>query len=120
MTTSKILIVDDSPVDLANLKSIIEEAGYSVVTASDGEEAYKIAKSARPDLILMDVVMEGVDGYEACRRITSDQETGKIPVIFVTSKNQKADEVWAKIQGGKAVIPKPYKSEQILSAIRSA
>lgn len=120
MTTSRILVVDDSPVDLTNLKNIIEEAGYSVVTASDGEEAYKIAKSSRPDLILMDVVMEGVDGYEACRRITSDHETGKIPVIFVTSKNQKADEVWAKLQGGRAVIPKPYKPEQILAAIKSA
>ena len=120
MTTSRILVVDDSPVDLANLKNIIEEAGYSVVTASDGEEAYKIAKASRPDLILMDVVMEGVDGYEACRRITSDHETGKIPVIFVTSKNEKADEVWAKLQGGKAVIPKPYKPEQILAGIQTA
>lgn len=120
MTTSRILVVDDSPVDLANLKNIVEEAGYSVVTASDGEEAYKIAKASRPDLILMDVVMEGVDGYEACRRITSDHETGKIPVIFVTSKNQKADEVWAKLQGGRAVIAKPYKPEQILAAIQTA
>lgn len=120
MTTSKILVVDDSPVDLAHLKRILEGAGYSVVTASDGEEAYNIAKSARPDLILMDVVMEGIDGYEACRRITGDNEIGNIPIFFVTSKNQKADEVWATIQGGVAVIPKPINEEQILKAIREA
>lgn len=120
MTTSKILVVDDSPVDLAHLKRIVEGAGYSVVTASDGEEAYNIAKSTRPDLILMDVVMEGIDGYEACRRITGDSEIGNIPIFFVTSKNQKADEVWAAIQGGVAVIPKPINEAQILKAIRDA
>ena len=119
MTTSKVLVVDDSPVDLANLKAIVEEAGYSVVTASDGDEAYRIAKSARPDAILMDVVMEGTDGFEACRNITSDREIGKIPVFFVTSKAQKADEVWAQIQGGKALIGKPYEANQIIDVLKT-
>lgn len=120
MTISKVLVVDDSPVELAHLKRILEGAGYSVITASDGEEAYKTAKEARPDLILMDVVMEGTDGYEACRQITGDHEIGKIPVIFVTSKNQKADEVWAQLQGGIALIPKPINEELILKTIREA
>lgn len=119
MSASKVLVVDDSPVDLAHLKAIIVGAGYHVITASDGEEAYNLAKSARPDVILMDVVMDGVDGYEACRRITGDHETGKIPIFFVTSKNQKADEVWAAIQGGKALIAKPYTPEAILAVIRN-
>ena len=86
MTASKIMVVDDSAVDLQYLKLIIEGAGYQVVTASSGREAVEKARATRPDLILMDVVMEGGDGYEACRAITSDRETGKIPVIFVTSK----------------------------------
>lgn len=119
MNASKVLVVDDSPVDLAHLKGIIEDAGYSVVTASDGEQAYNIAKSDRPDLILMDVVMSGVDGYEACRRITSDQDISQIPVVFVTSKNQKADAVWAKIQGGRALISKPYDAKSIIDAIKA-
>lgn len=117
MSANKILVVDDSPVDLAHLKAIVEDGGYQVITAINGREAYEKAKSQRPDVILMDVVMDEVDGFEACRTITSDKETGKIPVFFVTSKNQKADRVWGELQGGRGMISKPYSSEQILSAI---
>lgn len=117
MAASKIMVVDDSAVDLQHLKLIIEGAGYQVVTASNGKEAYEKAKTTRPDLILMDVVMEGGDGYEACRAITSDRETGKIPVVFVTSKNQKADRVWAELQGGRGMISKPYSAEEIIRTI---
>jgi twitching motility two-component system response regulator PilH len=119
MTASKVLVVDDSPVDLAHLKSIIEGAGYQVITATSGREAYEKAKKNRPDLILMDVVMEDVDGFEACRTITSDRETGNIPVVFVTSKNQKADRVWGELQGGRGMISKPFSREQILDTINA-
>lgn len=119
MTASKIMIVDDSPVDLQHLKSIITDAGYQVITATNGQEAYDKAKTYRPDVILMDVVMDGVDGFEACRTITQDRDLNTIPVVFVTSKNQKADRVWGELQGGKAMIPKPYTQEQILSTIAS-
>jgi twitching motility two-component system response regulator PilH len=119
MTASKVLVVDDSPVDLAHLKSIIEGAGYQVITATSGREAYEKAKKNLPDLILMDVVMEDVDGFEACRTITSDRETGNIPVVFVTSKNQKADRVWGELQGGRGMISKPFSREQILDTINA-
>jgi twitching motility two-component system response regulator PilH len=119
MTASKVLVVDDSPVDLAHLKSIIEGAGFQVITATNGREAYEKAKKNRPDLILMDVVMDDVDGFEACRTITNDRETGKIPVVFVTSKNQKADRVWGELQGGRGMISKPYSREQILDTINA-
>jgi len=119
MPASKVLVVDDSPVELQNLKIIVEEAGYQVVTASNGSEALEKAKSFRPDVILMDVVMDGVDGFEACRKITSDNTTNDIPVYFVTSKNQKADRVWGELQGGKGMITKPYTSDQILTTISS-
>ena len=117
MAASKVMVVDDSPVDLQHLKLIIEGAGYQVVTACNGREAYEKAKATRPDLILMDVVMDGVDGFEACRNITSDRETGKIPVVFVTSKNQKADRVWGELQGGRGMISKPFSAEEIISTI---
>lgn len=117
MVASKVMVVDDSPVDLENLKSIISEAGYQVVTATNGEEALSKAKTYRPDVILMDVVMDGVDGFEACRNISSDRETREIPVIFVTSKNQKADRVWGELQGGKGMVSKPYTKSDIIDVL---
>lgn len=119
MAASKVMVVDDTPVDLQNLKHIVESAGYQVVTATNGAEAYQKAKSMRPDVILMDVVMDGIDGFEACRNITSDGDTRSIPVYFVTSKNQRADRVWGELQGGKGLISKPYTPEQIIDAIAS-
>lgn len=117
MAINKVLIVDDSPMDLANIRDIVVDAGYSVLTATTGVEAIEMAKAEMPDLIFMDVVMEGASGYEACREISSNENTSAIPVIFVTSKNQKADRVWAELQGGKAFITKPFTSEQILDQI---
>lgn len=117
MTINKVLLVDDSPTDLANIRTIVADAGYSVLTASSGNEAVELARNEMPDLIFMDIVMEGADGYDACREITQNGETKNIPVIFVTSKNQKADRVWAELQGGKAFITKPYTPDQILDQI---
>jgi len=117
MMINKVLLVDDSPTDLANIRSIVADAGYSVLTATSGDEAVKLAKDESPDLIFMDIVMEGADGYDACREITQNDDTRGIPVVFVTSKNQKADRVWAELQGGKAFITKPYTPEQILEQI---
>lgn len=117
MSINKVLLVDDSPIDLANIRAIVADAGYSVITATTGDEAVKIARNESPDLIFMDIVMEGADGYDACREITQDENTRGIPVIFVSSKNQKADRVWAELQGGKAFITKPYSPDQILEQI---
>ncbi len=117
MSASKIMVVDDSPVDLDHLTDILNKAGYQVVTATNGSDAMEKARSYRPDVILMDIVMEGTDGFEACRKIKSDATIGNIPVVFVTSKNQKADRVWGELQGGKGMITKPYTAEQILNAI---
>jgi len=117
MTTCKVLVVDDSPVDLQHLKTIVEGAGYQVITAKNGADAQDMAKTFRPDVILMDVVMDGIDGFEACRNINSDAVTSNIPVYFVTSKNQRADRVWGELQGGKGMISKPFTPDQILQAI---
>lgn len=117
MAINKVLIVDDSPADLANIRDIVVDAGYSVLTATSGLEAIAIAKAEVPDLIFMDIVMDGADGYDACREIAQNAPTSEIPIVFVTSKAQKADRVWAKLQGGKAFITKPFTPEQIIDQI---
>ncbi len=117
MAVKKVLVVDDSTADLLNLQKIISDAGYLVITATSGQESIDKAKSESPDIIFMDIVMDSMDGYQACRELTQDEKTKDIPVVFVTSKNQKADRMWAEMQGGKALITKPYTPDQILEQI---
>ena len=117
MTISKILIVDDSQTDLLNLKDIVNATGCQVISASSGAEAVTKAKAEQPDLIFMDIVMGEVNGYDACRAIKEDPETNNIPIVFVSSKNQKADHLWAKRQGGEALVGKPYTKDQIVKQI---
>lgn len=119
MAINKILVVDDSTVDLLNLKNIVSDAGYTVVAASSGAEAIEKASSEMPDLIFMDVVMQQMDGYQACREISHNDATKHIPIVFVTSKGQKADRMWAEMQGGKALIQKPYTPAQIIEQINA-
>lgn len=120
MTIQKILIVDDSAAEMANLKSIITEAGWHAVTAGSGREAVDKAKADKPNLILMDIVMPEMDGYEACRALQSDPTTKGIPIVMVSTKNQKADLMWAKMQGAKALVGKPYTKNELMQAIQSA
>ncbi len=117
MSSKKILIVDDSSTDRLKLKEVVDGAGCTVVTAASGMEAIEKAKSESPDIIFMDIIMDEMDGYKACREINKDPQTKNIPVVFVTSKNQKADRVWAELQGGKALVTKPYSSQEILDQI---
>ncbi|MDJ0870159.1 MAG: response regulator [Gammaproteobacteria bacterium] len=119
MTNRKVLIVDDSPVDRENLKSILSGTGCLVLTASDGAESVARAKAEKPDVIFMDVIMPEMDGFEACRRLRKDDTTKDIPIVFVTSKNQKADRVWAQMQGAKALLSKPYTKDQIIEQLEA-
>ena len=119
MANRKVLVVDDSPVDLENLKSILAETGWVVLTAKDGTESLARAKAEKPDVIFMDVIMPEMDGFEACRRLRQDSTTKDIPIVFVTSKNQKADRVWAQMQGAKALVAKPYTKDQIIEQLNS-
>ncbi len=118
MSINKVLIVDDSQIDLCNLESIIEDAGCIVLKAVNGKEALVAAKEGKPDIIFMDIVMDEMDGYEATRMLAKDSATKNIPVIFVSSKRQKADRVWAKMQGGKELVSKPFTADQIIEQIR--
>ncbi|KHD08673.1 chemotaxis protein CheY [Candidatus Thiomargarita nelsonii] len=119
MSLKKILVVDDSKVDLANIEKIVSEAGYTVITANDGAEAIEKAKAETPDLILLDVVMQPMDGYQACRELRNTDSTKNIPVVFVTGKGQKADRMWAKMQGGEGFIQKPFTSQEIIEQINN-
>lgn len=117
MSINKILLVDDSSADLTNLKASVSDFGAHIITATSGQEAVNKCKSDQPDLVLMDVVMGDFDGYKACREINNDDTTKDIPVIFVTSKNNRADRLWAEKQGARAMITKPYTKEDILEQV---
>jgi twitching motility two-component system response regulator PilH len=113
----KVLVVDDAPVDSQNLQRIFADAGWVVVVANSGAEAVSKSKAEVPDLIMMDVNMPGLDGFSATRQIMQDPATKGIPVVFVTSKDQKADRVFAQMLGAKGFVTKPYTADQILDTI---
>lgn len=113
----KVLVVDDAPVDSQRLQRIFVDAGWTVILAASGQEAIAKAKTEAPDLIMMDVNMPGLDGFSAARQLKQDPPTQSIPVVFVTSKDQKADRVFAQMLGAKAYVTKPYTSEQILGIL---
>jgi twitching motility two-component system response regulator PilH len=114
-----ILIVDDSPTELYVLKGIVEAAGYHAVTASDGESGIEQAKSMKPDVILMDVVMPGLNGFQATRQLSRDPETSNIPIIIVTTKDQETDRTWGLRQGAKDYVVKPIVAAELLAKIES-
>ena len=103
----KVLSIDDSQTDQNNIKSILVELGFSVITANNGREGVTKKKNEKPEIIFLDVVMDDMDGYETCRVLRESPETKGIPVVFVTSKGQKADRVWGQLQGGKGHVQKP-------------
>jgi twitching motility two-component system response regulator PilH len=113
----KVLIVDDARPDLMNLEKIVSGAGYVTLTAINGQQAVEMSKSQMPDVILMDVNMDTMDGFAATRAIGGDASTKSLPGVLVTSKNQKADRVWAQMLGVKGYVTKPYTPDQILGAI---
>lgn len=116
--TRKILIVDDAQVDRSSLEKIVSGAGYLALLAESGAQAIERAKRDKPDLILMDVNMPGMDGFAATRQLKADDATKAIPIVFVTSKNQKADMAWGQMLGAKGYVAKPYSPEQILEQLK--
>jgi twitching motility two-component system response regulator PilH len=117
MTT--VLIVDDSPTEMHILKGILEKEGYSILTAGDGKAGVEEAKRSKPDLILMDVVMPDMNGFQATRKLSKDPDTSEIPVIIVTTKDQETDKAWGKRQGAKEYIVKPVAASELVSKVNS-
>ena len=118
MTINRVLIVDDAATDRANLQSIVTAAGYVASTAASGREGMELALKTRPDAILLDILMQDMDGYELCRTLRANEATKSTPIIMVSSKNQKADRVWAAEQGATGYVPKPYKAQDIIDSLR--
>lgn len=114
-----ILIADDSPTEIYVLKKILEKHNHQIITAEDGEQAVEVTKQDKPDLILMDVVMPKLNGFQATRRLSKDAETQHIPIIIVSSKNQETDRLWGMRQGAKGYIGKPVTEEHLMQEINS-
>lgn len=119
MGIQKILVVDDSKTELHFLSDVLTKRGYQVRTAENGEDAMRRLGEDKPDLILMDVVMPGQNGFQLTRSITRDSRFTGVPVIMCTSKNQETDKVWGMRQGAKAYITKPFTENQLIDVINS-
>lgn len=115
---ARILIVDDSPSQLLGIKRIVEKLGHEVLSAEDGAAGVEVAKQEMPDLILMDVVMPNLNGFQATRTISKNADTAHIPIILVTTKDQETDKVWGMRQGAKAYVTKPIKEEELVKALQ--
>jgi twitching motility two-component system response regulator PilH len=114
---NKILIVDDSPTERYYLTDILVKHGFAVSTAGNGEEALVKMRADRPELILMDVVMPGANGFQVTRSIARDPDLAAVPVIICSSKNQETDRIWGMRQGAKDYFVKPVDPVQLLARI---
>jgi len=119
MPIKKVLIVDDSATDRQFLIETLSKQGYQCITAVSGDEGIAKSKSEKPDLVLMDIIMPGTDGFKATRAITHDEATKHIPVIVCTSKKLETDKVWGMRQGAKDYITKPIDAEELVTKIRA-
>jgi twitching motility two-component system response regulator PilH len=119
MGIRKILIVDDSPTERHVLNDLLTKAGFEVVTSDNGEDAIVKAKQVKPDLILMDVVMPGLNGFQATRAISRDPDTRTIPIILCTSKTQETDKIWGLRQGARDYVVKPVDRDELLGKINA-
>ena len=110
---ARILIVDDSPSQLLGIQRIVEKLGHQILTATDDAAGVETAKAELPDLVLMDVVMPNLNGFQATRTLARDEATRHIPVILVTTKDQDTDRMWGMRQGAKAYITKPFSEDEL-------
>jgi twitching motility two-component system response regulator PilH len=114
---ARILIVDDSPSQLLGIQRIIEKLGHESLTAEDGAAGVEVAKRELPDMVLMDVVMPNLNGFQATRQLSRDANTRHIPVILVTTKDQDTDRMWGLRQGAKAYLTKPFSEDELAELI---
>ena len=114
---AKILIVDDSPSQLLGIQRIVEKLGHESITAEDGAAGVEVAKRELPDMVLMDVVMPNLNGFQATRTLSREATTKHIPVILVTTKDQDTDRRWGLRQGAKAYLTKPFSEDELAEVI---
>ena len=114
---ARILIVDDSPSQLLGIQRIVEKLGHEFITAEDGAAGVEVAKRELPDMVLMDVVMPNLNGFQATRTLSRDATTKHIPVILVTTKDQDTDRMWGMRQGARAYLTKPFAEADLTDVI---
>ncbi|HEY9704984.1 MAG TPA: response regulator [Allocoleopsis sp.] len=115
---AKVLIVDDSNTLRQMIADVLQKSGFHIDVASNGLEALKKMESSRPDLVVMDIVMPEMNGYELCRKIKNDPKTGNIPVIMCSTKNEEFDRIWGMKQGADAYIAKPFHPNDLISTVK--
>jgi twitching motility two-component system response regulator PilH len=113
----RILIVDDSPTESFKISGVLKRHGHEVLAAESGEQALQVARDSKPDLILMDIVMPGLNGFQATRQLTRDPATSAIPVVMLTSKSQEADRIWGERQGARGYLVKPVDDSVLVATI---
>lgn len=114
---ARVLIVDDSPTETYKFRQILEKNGHEVLEAANGADGVATARQEKPDLVLMDVVMPGLNGFQATRQLTKGEDTAHIPIVIVTTKDQETDRVWGKRQGAKDYLTKPIDESVLISTI---
>jgi twitching motility two-component system response regulator PilH len=114
---ARVLIVDDSPTETYKISSILSKHGYDVITAENGEQGVSVARKELPDVVLMDIVMPGLNGFQATRQLSREPSTSHIPVIIVTTKDQDTDRVWGQRQGAKGYLTKPVDGKVLVQTI---
>lgn len=114
-----VLIVEDTPSEMELMSHYLRESGCMVMNATSAQQALELAAKQRPDVIVTDVVMPGMSGFELCRSLKKQPETATVPIVICTSKNQDIDRLWGMKQGADAYLTKPYTQEQLVQAVRS-
>ncbi len=115
---SSVLVVEDSPAQREMIKDLLKESGLSVTIASDGVEAIESIQDNRPDLVVLDIVMPRMNGYEVCRRIKQDPKTQDVPVVMCSSKGEEFDRYWGMKQGADAYIAKPFQPTELVGTVK--
>jgi twitching motility two-component system response regulator PilH len=113
----RILVVDDSPTENFKISGVLKRHGHEVLAAESGEQALQVARDSQPDLILMDIVMPGLNGFQATRQLTRDPATSAIPVVMLTAKSQEADRIWGERQGARGYLVKPVEDSVLVATI---
>ncbi len=116
---SKVLVVDDSPTEIFHFRKILEGLGHEVITAENGRDGVELAKQEQPDVVLMDIVMPDMNGFQATRQICRGEDTRHIPVIIVSSKDQETDKVWGERQGARGYVTKPVDTDELVGVMGS-
>ncbi len=115
---SKVLVVEDSPPQREMISSLLKDSGLSVTSAGDGIEALEQIQQDRPDIVVLDIVMPRMNGYELCRRLKDNPKTKELPIVMCSTKGEEFDRYWGMRQGANAYIAKPFQPQELVSTVR--